>query len=123
MNPFAKEFVPLQANMNPFAKEFVPLQDQIVQIPTPVEYYRQVCQFSYKDYSLCIDWDKKNKRAILYGNIKYTWQCPDMPIRDIIHWWCECQVDYHFRVGDKSALDMLVSKSTLSSFDIEDIEL
>ena len=106
--------------LNPNAKEFVPLQDKFMKIRMPDIEFRQVCQFSYKDYTFCIDWDEENNRAILYGNIKYTWQCPDMPICDIIDWWCDCQVDYVFDIGDKSALDMLVSKSPLCSFDVKD---
>jgi len=116
--------------LNPNAVVFIPEMDsntvqididaQFVQIPTQTEYFRQVCQFSYKDYTFCIDWDEENDRAILYGNIKYTWQCPDMPIRNIIDWWCDCQVDYVFDIGTKEAIDMLVSKSPLCSFYVED---
>lgn len=117
LNPNAKVFIP---EMDSKTVESIDLNDQFVQIPTPTEYFHQVCQFSYNDYNLCIDWDEASGCAILYGNIKYTWQCPDMPIRNIINWWCECQVDYIFDVGDKSALDMLVSKSPLCSFYIKD---
>ena len=108
--------------LNPNAKEFVPLQDQFMKIRMPDSEFRQVCQFSYKDYAFCIDWDEENDRAILYGNIKYTWQCPDMPIRDIIDWWCDCKVDYYVNTGTKSALNMLVSKAPLCSFDVKDAE-
>ena len=120
LNPNATPFV--SKTMNPNAKEFVPMtkkfQDQIVQIHMPDKDLRQVCQFSYKDYKFCIDWDEESKRAILYGNIKYTWQCPDISIREIIDWWCECPVDYQ---GNKSALDMIVSKAPLCSFHVKDV--
>ena len=122
----------ISMTLNPNAVVFVPEMDsktlqidlnaQFVKIPTPTVYFHQVCQFSYKNYNLCIDWDKKNNRAILYGDIKYTWQCPDMPIRDIVNWWCECHVKYIFDMGDKSALDMLVSKAPMCSFDVEDYD-
>jgi len=137
MNPNAKVFVSktstTSTTLNATANVFIPEMEsktpecidphsQFVQIPTPTAYFQQVCQFTYKNYNLCIDWDKKNNRAILYGDIKYTWQCPDMPIRNIVDWWCECQVDYVFEIGDKSALDMLVSKAPLCTFDVEDTE-
>lgn len=116
--------------LNPNAVVFIPEMDsktiqidlnaQFVQIPTQTKYFHQVCQFSYKDYNLCIDWDEASGCAILYGNIKYTWQCPDMPIRNIIDWWCDCQVDYVFDIGTKEALDMLVSEAPLCSFYVKD---
>jgi len=112
----------MTSKLNPNAKEFIPLQDQIVQIHKPKKHFRQVCQFAYKDYLFDIEWDEEKKRAILYGNIKYTWQFPDMTIRDIINWWCDCPIEFHvFKVGNKLALDTLVSKATVCCFNVEDI--
>ena len=96
------------------------LHSQFKQIPQTDGNFRQVCQFGYKDYDLAIDWDEENHHAILYGNIYYTWQCPDMSIRDIIDWWCDSQINIHPRPGYDSALDMLVSQAPLCSFDVED---
>ena len=85
------------------------------------EYFRKVCQFSYRDYLFNIVWDEEKKGAILYGNTRYNWKCPDMTIRNIIEWWCDCHVDYHVRLGNKLALDMLISTAPFCFIEVEDI--